>query len=241
MKIITETTYEAMCELTASILLGKMCQDKRVNMALTAGSTPRGIYELLAPTLRKHDCFSNVHYYTFDEVPIVGQEHGLTLTSLSQLYFTPAQIAKTHIHPITTDNYHHFAQQIEHAGGLDLMMLGIGADGHFCANMPGTTRWQESTYRVDLTQPIPEPWYQNLQSTFDPMPDCFVTMGARSIMQAKHLLLIANGSEKATIINKALTGPIDPAVPASVLQLHPNLTVVLDEHAAVLLPDKMVE
>ncbi|MEG2505389.1 MAG: glucosamine-6-phosphate deaminase, partial [Carnobacterium sp.] len=83
---------------------------------------------------------ANVHYYSFDEVPFKGEAVGMTEGLLRAEYFGPAEIAESNIHLLSPDNYQDFDAEIANAGGLDVMLIGIGGDGHFCANMPGSTR-----------------------------------------------------------------------------------------------------
>lgn len=235
MKIIKTATYEEMSEATVNILLSHMSQEKRVNLSITAGNSPKRTYEMLIPKVKNKSYYENVHYYNFDEVPVEGQEIGVTMSALNEAYFEPAAIDPANIHPMTTENYQAFPKEIADAGGLDVMLIGIGADGHFCANMPGTTQFHEASYRIDLTQEVDEPWYQEVKK--DLKTDSFVTLGAKSLMRVRHLVLIANGKGKAEILKQALTGPVTPAIPSSILQLHPNFTVITDAEAGALLND----
>lgn len=230
MKLIIEESYEELSQTTAQILLGHMHQDRRVNVSITAGNSPKRLYELLPPLTKNKKHLSNVHYYSFDEVPLKGEPLGMTAGLLREQYFTPAAIPESHIHLLEPEHYQSFDDEIANAGGLDVMLIGIGGDGHFCGNMPGSTQFDKLTYKVEMR---PEyPWYDGLKAELgDKMPDAFFTMGAASLMKVKHLILIANGKHKASIIKKALTGPVDPMIPSSILKLHPNLTVILDQEA----------
>ncbi len=92
-----------------------------------------------------------MHYYNFDEIPFRGQSReGVTISNLRQLFFTPAQIKEENIHKLTLDNAAQHDRQLEEAGGLDLMVLGLGADGHFCGNLPNTTRFHDQTVEVPI-------------------------------------------------------------------------------------------
>lgn len=226
MKIIVEKNAEQMSETAKNILLAHMLQDKRVNLSITAGNTPVETYQRLSKAVQHYDV-SNVHYYNFDEIPVKNQKEGVTLTDLRRLYLTPAQVPNANIHPLTPENYATHQQTIANAGGLDLMLIGLGQDGHFCGNMPTTTQWNQLIYPVTVTGE--EPWF---------VPEImekgltFVTMGPASVMKVRHLVLIVNGKQKAETVKKVLTEPISEKLPASILQLHPNFTVVLDEEAA---------
>jgi 6-phosphogluconolactonase/glucosamine-6-phosphate isomerase/deaminase len=227
MKVMIEKDFDAMSETAKNILLGHMSQDKRVNLSITAGNTPVGVYQRLVEIVKDSSNYDNVHYYNFDEIPEPGQAEGITITDLRKLYFTPANIAPENIHPLTVENYAEQDQRLAMAGGLDAMLIGLGGDGHFCGNMPTTTSFANHTYKVKVTGG--EPWF---------VPEMmnvgmeFVTMGPASVMKVKHLILIVNGEKKAKMVKNVLQGPVTAAYPASILQLHPNLTVVLDKAAA---------
>ncbi len=227
MKIMIEKDFETMSETAKTVLLGHMSQAKRVNLAITAGKTPIKVYEKMVATVKDSPNYDNVHYYNFDEIPLPDQTEGITISDLKKLYLTPANIKPEQIHPLTIDNYQEQDQQIEAVGGLDAMLIGLGEDGHFCGNMPQTTRFNETTYKVTVSGE--EPWFvpEMMQKGMS-----FVTMGPVSIMRVKHLILIVNGKKKASMVKDVLTGPITEEKPASFLQLHPNLTVILDQEAA---------
>jgi len=227
MKIIIEKDYEAMSELTKNILIGEMTHDRRINLSITGGNTPKRVYEKLTEAVKNSRHFDNVHYYNFDEIPVPGQTEGITMSDLRRLYLTPANIAEKNIHPLTVENYEKQDERIATAGGLDLMLIGLGQDGHFCGNMPGSTKFNYFTNKVQVNGD--ESWYA---PGIIEIGDSFVTMGPASAMRVKHLVLIVNGSAKAKMVKQVLTGPVTESIPASILQLHPNLTVILDEAAA---------
>jgi len=216
-----------MSELTKNILIGYMTNAKRVNMSITAGNTPVRTYEKLVEAIKDNGAYDNVHYYNFDEIPVSNREEGITISDIKRLYLTPVGVKSENIHPLTVENAAGQDQRIADAGGLDVMLIGLGGDGHFCGNMPGTTKFGNETYTVKINGD--EPWYNEGE-----MPGLkeFVTMGPVSVLRVKHLVLIVNGASKAAMVKQVLTGPVTEEYPASILQLHPNLTVILDEEAA---------
>ena len=117
---------------------------------------------------------------------------------------------------------------IDRLGGIDLQLLGIGYDGHIGFNEPDTY-FEKSTHRVTLDSSTIEANSRFFASR-DDVPKTAITMGIGGIMSAKRVLLIANGKGKREIVEKAFFGPITPSVPASILQLHPNLTVIYSEN-----------
>ena len=117
--------------------------------------------------------------------------------------------------------------RIGRLGGIDLQLLGIGVDGHIGFNEPADV-FVKSTHVVDLHESTIRANSRFFENE-DQVPRQAVTMGMVSIMQAKKILLIANGKAKKDIVQKAFFGPITPEIPASILQLHPDITVVFSE------------
>jgi glucosamine-6-phosphate deaminase len=122
-----------------------------------------------------------------------------------------------------------YEDAIQAQGGIDLQVVGIGANGHVGFNEPGSP-FGARTRLVSIS-----PGNAHAIASKDPVPTHGITMGIRTIMNARHVLLLAKGGDKAAIMQTALLGPVTEDVPASVLQLHPKLTVLLDEPAAAVL------
>ncbi|KAF1293042.1 glucosamine-6-phosphate deaminase [Candidatus Enterococcus leclercqii] len=237
MKIIIEKDYEAMSRTAANLLLGKMYNNHRVNLAITAGATPVGMYQMLVPEVKGRSYLENVHFYNFDEIPIVGEKQGVTTRNLTTLFFEPAQIAEENIHELNETNWESQDQRLQAAGGLDLILMGIGSDGHFCGNLPGTTKFGDLTSKVAIGPKLKEGLAHEVGGDSSKVPDFYVTMGPKSVMQTRQLVMIANGQKKAAIIKEAFFGPVTETIPSSVLQLHPDLTLILDEEAAAEIKD----
>lgn len=236
MRIIITKDYDELGKVATQHVLGQMFkQQNRVNLAITAGKTPLKVYEHLVPEVKDKGYLSHVHYYNFDEIPYKKEDHlGITMSELNELYFEPANIAKENIHPLDTQNYLTQDARIMADGGLDCILLGIGEDGHYCGNLPGTTTFEDFTARVDCDDNMKQRIAGHFSNPED-IPDFYVTMGPRSIMAAKQLVMIANGTRKAKIMKQFIEGEVTREVPASILRMHPNLTVIMDEEAASLL------
>ncbi|MBK5247470.1 MAG: glucosamine-6-phosphate deaminase, partial [Peptostreptococcaceae bacterium] len=114
---------------------------------------------------------------------------------------------------------------IENLGGIDLQLLGIGHNGHIGFNEPNIA-FEKMTHCVELNQSTREA-NSKYFGTLDQVPQKAITVGIRLIMQARKILLVVNGKDKKEILEQALFGPVTPKVPASILQMHPNLTVVV--------------
>jgi glucosamine-6-phosphate deaminase len=121
-----------------------------------------------------------------------------------------------------------YDDMIKSLGGIDLQLLGIGLDGHIGFNEPDSY-FEKATHKVELDPSTIDANARFFASRED-VPTTAITMGMGGIMSAKKVLLIANGKGKADIVQKAFFGPITPAVPASILQLHPDLTVIYSEN-----------
>ena len=125
---------------------------------------------------------------------------------------------------------------IRSVGGIDIQLLGIGGNGHIGFNEPGEA-FEKETHCVDLTESTIKANARFFES-MDEVPKQAYTMGIKNIMAAKKILLVATGSAKADALYKSLYGPITPNVPASILQLHQDVTVVADEDALSLIKEK---
>lgn len=236
MKVILTKDYDELSKVAAQMLLGEMFQrHERVNLAITAGTTPIGMYEKLVAEVKDKAYFDNVHYYNFDEIPYKsGIREGVTIGDLRKLYYTPAAISEDQIHILDGENYLEQDQRVAEAGGLDAILLGIGADGHYCGNLPGTTKFTDFTTKVACDEEMKERIGRHFEDPAE-TPDFYVTMGPRSVMNARHLILFASGIKKAAIMKTFIEGTITSEIPASILKMHPHLTVILDEEAASLL------
>lgn len=237
MRIFIEKDFEKMSQLAKEIVFSKMTEDRRVNLSLTGGSTPKRFYELLVDEIKDRGTqLDHVHYYPFDETIVLDKNNRVVgydnFDALYQNFFKPANIDDQHIHRMKENQYADFAEKIEEAGGLDLMLFGMGEDGHFNANMPGSVQYDQKVYAVDLTKEYPwnTPYQESLGA--DQHADEMYTLGLPSLLKVKHAVLIVNGEHKAEAIDRAINGPIDPNFPSSYLRLHPNLTILMDAPAS---------
>ncbi|MFB1050652.1 glucosamine-6-phosphate deaminase [Paraliobacillus sp. JSM ZJ581] len=233
MRLIIAKDEKEMSNIAAQHLLGYMYQDRRVNMAITAGSSPVGTYNTLIPQVKNKLYFSNVHYYNFDEVPYRQEDReGVTISKLRELYLTPANISRENIHVLDQYNYSKYDEIIKKDGGLDVVLLGVGSDGHYCGNLPGTTKFGDMTSKVTIKEKSKKHILPEFDYIESHLPDYYLTMGPKSIMAIQNLIMIATGKEKSDIIKRLLDGPVDEEIPASILMLHPNLTLIIDADAA---------
>lgn len=237
MKIIIGKDVEEMSQVAAGYVMSYMYQDReRVNLSITGGTTPQRMYEILVPMVKDKKQFQHVHFYNFDEIPYRKEDReGVTISGLRDAFFTPAHIKEEQIHKLDQFNYQTQDERIEKDGGLDMVILGVGADGHFCGNLPQTTKFGDLTTRVDNDQRLKARILPEFNNVEEDVPEYYITMGPRSIMRARHIVMIASGVKKAGIIKTLLEQVVDQDVSASILTLHPHFTLIVDEEAASLL------
>lgn len=234
MKLIVEENERLMSESAMQIILGAMLQDKKVNISLTAGRSPKLLYQMMVPYVKDKKKFEDVEYWIFDEAPYFGEkkgEPGPIWVEMQDLFFRDANIPDERIHIPSMENYMVYDKMIRDAGGLDVMLIGLGWDGHFCSNCPRCTPLDSYTYSMDRKiKNALNPTYPDR-----PLQPYSLTMGPKSLMRVKHLVMIVNGKEKAEIFKKFLEEPISDEIPSTILRLHPNFTVICDRDAASLI------
>ena len=202
------------------------------------GSTPLGLYAELARLCKAGEIsFAKARTFNLDEYVGLDGSH-----DQSYRYFMNENLFK-HIDidiqntrvpdGIDTSAAAAYDEEIAAAGGIDLQLLGIGVDGHIGFNEPGTP-WDSCTHVVEL-HPSTREVNARFFNSIDEVPTHAVTMGIKTVMNARSIILIAIGKSKAEIIRDMIKGPITTDVPASILQLHPFVEVYLDEAAAALL------
>lgn len=250
MRFIITKDHEELSQVMSQMMLKHMLMNEnRVNIAITTGSTCIDGYKILAPQIRDKEYFANIHYYIFDEFWFKNEDHqgstSVCQISLNEKFFLQANIDKANIHDLDYENYKTFDRDIVKQGGFELVIMGIGKNGHFCGNQPGTfTSWNEGTrlVRCDTTEYLKAYSRKLLHLDFHSedesrIPEHYITMGPNTIMKAKNIIFILSGKEKAEVAKRAFIDPIDKEFPVSIFQLHQNVTAILDEDAAELIKD----
>lgn len=234
MKVIIKKDYEEMSQTAAQMLLESIQTPGPRHLAITAGSSPNRAYEILSEKFAKDKFSYDVTFYNFDEIPFAKSGgDGITITNLKKQFFTPAGIPADKIHQLTMENYQTHDAYLASVGGLHEVYLGIGGDGHFCGNLPNTTKFGDLTTYVPISMIAngQEMMAKELGSA-DEVPEGYTTMGPKSIMNIPRIVMLASGKGKAAILKQALFGPVTEAIPSSIFQLHPNFTLICDEDAA---------
>ena len=237
MKIYKAKDYKDMSRKAANIISAQVIMKPNCVLGLATGSTPIGTYAQLVEWYNKGDLdFSEVTTVNLDEYK------GLPRTNDQSYYYFMHQhlFDRVNIDPERTNvpngmepdaekECGRYEELIRSLGGVDLQLLGLGHNGHIGFNAPGEA-FEKETHCVDLTESTIEA-NKRFFASADDVPKQAYTMGIKTIMQAKKILIVVNGENKADIVERAFFGPVTPEVPASILQLHNDVTLVGDEAA----------
>lgn len=229
--------YKDMSRKAANILSAQVIMKPSCVLGLATGSSPLGTYKQLIEWYNKGDIdFSHVTTINLDEYKGLSPENKQSYRFfMNTNFFDHINIDKKRTFvpdglemdsEIATKNYNEI---IKNSGGVDLQLLGLGHNGHIGFNEPGE-QFERETHCVNLAQTTIEANRRFFESE-DQVPKQAYTMGIKSIMQAKKIVLIVSGEDKAEILDRALNGPITPELPASILQLHNDVIVVADKAA----------
>lgn len=227
--------YYTVSRKAANLISAQVIMKPNAVLGLATGSSPIGTYAQLVRWYEKGDLdFSEVTSVNLDEYVGLSPDNDQSYRYfMNQHLFDHVNINKENTYVpngLTTDIEKECADydaRIADLGGIDLQLLGIGKNGHIGFNEPNTA-FETTTHKVKLKDSTIEANARFFNSRED-VPTHAITMGLKSIMLAKKILLIANGQAKMDILKKALYGPVTPEIPASILQLHPDLTVVCTE------------
>ena len=237
MKLYRAKDYYDMSRKAANIISAQIIMKPNCVLGLATGSTPVGAYKQLIEWYNKGDLdFSRVKTANLDEYK------GLTRDNDQSYYHFMKQNLFMHVN-IDVTNTHipdgmesdavkeaaRYEEILRNLGGIDLQILGLGHNGHIGFNEPSDI-FPKDTHIVDLQESTIEANKRFFESA-DQVPRQAYTMGIGTIIRAKKILLMVSGEDKAEILYNALCGPVTPKVPASILQLHPDVIIVADEAA----------
>ena len=238
MRILSSRDYDQMSRRAAYVVAGQVWSKPRSELGLATGETPLGLYRELVRFFQEGDLdFSDVVTFNLDEYLGLPRHdpHSYAWYMEEHLFrFVNVAPERRHIPDGTAADPGaeclRYERTLEAAGGVDLQILGLGRDGHIGFNEPDV-KFEKGTHVVELAESTIQ-----ANARFFPSPDQVPTralsMGIKTIMSAKRILLLASGKEKADAIAAAVRGPVTPDLPASVLQLHPDATFVVDAAAA---------
>lgn len=232
---------EAIGAAAASLFAACVIAKPQAVLGLATGSTPIPTYDKMAELYRAGAVdFSGVTTFNLDEYVGLNREHEQSYYAfMMEHLFQHINVPHSRIHVLSgtaadpAAECRAYEESIAAAGGIDLQILGIGRNGHIAFNEPADS-FAPATHVVELTPSTIEANTRFFANS-DEVPRQALSMGIGSIMKARSILLIATGSDKAQAVKDMVNGPVTPRCPASVLQLHPSVVVMLDKDAASLL------
>ncbi|SFO48838.1 glucosamine-6-phosphate deaminase [Pseudobutyrivibrio sp. JW11] len=238
MKIYKEKDYDAVSKRAAALVAAQIKEKNDSILGLATGSSPVGMYKELVEMYNSGELsFKNIRTINLDEYAgLADDDINSYHYFMNQHLFSKVDIdlANTHLpNGIAVDpdaECASYEAMVQTLGGADLQVLGLGENGHIGFNEPGTP-FTETTHLVDLTESTIRA-NSRLFEKIEDVPRQAYSMGIKTIMSAKRILLIVTGTAKADALAKVLNGPVTETVPGSVLQTHPDVTVICDEAAA---------
>lgn len=237
MKIVKATDYNHMSRMAANIISAQVILKPDCVLGLATGSTPIGTYENLIQWFKKGDLdFSQVTSVNLDEYKGLPSDNDQSYRYfMNEHLFNHVNINKERTfvpdgtEPDAAKACEAYNNIIKEVGGIDLQLLGLGHNGHIGFNEPAD-EFEKETHCVDLAESTIEA-NKRFFASADMVPKQAYTMGIKTIMQARKVVVVVSGADKADIVKKAFFGPVTPQVPASILQLHNDFTLVGDEAA----------
>jgi len=238
MEVIICKTDDEMSRAAAEAVADVLNAKPNAVLGMATGSTPLGLYQQL---VRMHKAgqldFSQVTTFNLDEyvgLPVTHEQsyHRFMHENFFRHVNIPPQ--NVHIPSGTTRNYRAFCdwyeQRIRECGGIDVQILGIGSDGHIAFNEPASSLSSRTRLKTLAKSTIDD--NARFFKSRDEVPIYAITMGVGTIMEARKILLLANGKKKADAVAQAVEGPVTSMITASALQMHPDATVYIDHEAA---------
>lgn len=239
MLVVLTKDYEAVSREAARIVAGAVRSKPDLVLGLATGSTPLGLYKELISLYGSGTLdFSRTTSFNLDEYLGLAPSHPQSFHHFMEAnFFSQVDVPRERIHipdgtiPGDYDEYcAGYERAIKTAGGIDLQILGIGRNGHIGFNEPTSSLASRTRLKALSRETIED--NRHFFPNQEEMPKCAITMGIGTILDSRRVLLLASGRSKAAAVAKAIEGPISSSVSASALQLHPDVTFILDEEAA---------
>nr|WP_297429545.1 glucosamine-6-phosphate deaminase [uncultured Actinotalea sp.] len=239
MEVLITEDADRLAAVVADAVVDLLTRRPDAVLGLATGSSPLGVYdELHRRFLRGEVSFARARGFALDEYVGLPKEHPeryanvLDRELVSRVDFAPDAVQApdglASDLPAACDA---FEAAMAAAGGVDLQILGIGTDGHIAFNEPGSSLGSRTRLKT-LTQQTLRDNSRFFDGDVDAIPRHCLTQGLGTIMDARHVVLVASGSAKAQAVHQMVEGPVTAMWPASILQLHGHVTVVVDEPAA---------
>ena len=245
MLVVLKQDAQEVGQEAARIVSAAVCAKPSLVLGLATGSTPLGMYEKLI-SLHKNSGldFSKTTSFNLDEYLGLAPDNPQSFHCfMHSNFFAHVNFSKDKVHipsGALRANYSEYCEsyesEIRKAGGIDLQILGIGRNGHIGFNEPNSSLASRTRLK-ELTQETIED-NRRFFPKDEEIPECAITMGIGTILDARRILILATGKSKAAAVAKAIEGPISSSVSASALQLHPDVTFIIDEEAACALTQR---
>ncbi|MDQ0482102.1 glucosamine-6-phosphate deaminase [Guptibacillus hwajinpoensis] len=237
MRIIEAIDYEHMSSLAARYLIEKISTNPELILGLATGGTPEGTYKRLIEDHRTNGTsYKDITTYNLDEYVGFSSDNPNSYHAfMYENLFSELDIQDTNVHlpnGVAIDLVEEckaYEELIEETGGIDIQLLGMGSNGHIGFNEPGTS-FEANTHLVELTQSTREANARFFKA-IDDVPREAITMGIATIMRSKEILLLVSGETKRNALKELLNGDVRESFPASVLNRHPNVTIIADQKA----------
>lgn len=236
MNIYVYPDKETLAKAAAALMAATVLEKPDAILGLATGSTPVPTYrEMARLNAAGVVSFARTRTFNLDEYAGMAPDHPQSYRRfMDEQLFDHIDIDKANTHVpsgfVDATLAADYDRQIADAGGVDLQLLGIGHDGHIGFNEPAED-FSRTTHIVDLTE-VTRQANARFFDSIDEVPTQAVTMGIGTIMQARRILMIATGADKADTVKAMLEGPVTPQMPASILAMHRDVIVMLDAAAA---------
>ena len=239
MLVVIKKDYQEVGSEAARIMAGAVRSDPTIVLGLATGSTPLGLYKELIALHRAGDLdFSQATSFNLDEYLGLPAAHPQSFHFfMKQNFFSHVNLSAANVHipdGTISGDYDAYCAQYEQcikaAGGIDLQILGIGRNGHVGFNEPTSSLASRTRLKALSRETVED--NRHFFAHESEMPKCAITMGIGTILDSRRVLLLASGRSKAAAVAKAIEGPITSSVSASALQMHADVTFILDEDAA---------
>ncbi|HEY8804681.1 MAG TPA: glucosamine-6-phosphate deaminase [Clostridium sp.] len=238
MRIIVVDNYDEMSKRAALMITSQVMLKPDSVLGLATGDTPLGMYKELIKLYNKKDVdFNEVRTFNLDEYYELDRENPQSYYNyMNTNLFNSINIVRENINMpdgMAKDivaSCKGYENKIKELGGIDMQVLGIGGNGHIGFNEPNVN-FEAETHLVHLDERTIEANSRFFKSIRD-VPVKAISMGIKTIMNSKKIILLANGINKAEAIERAVNGKINPNIPASILQLHNDVTIIIDKQAA---------
>jgi glucosamine-6-phosphate deaminase len=242
MLVVIADDYEVLSRRAARLVASALRQKPQLVLGLATGSTPQGLYRELVRMHREEGLdFSRVTTFNLDEYLGLGPDHPQSYHRyMREHLFDHVNVDPARVHipdgEVAGDYASYCAAyeaSIREAGGIDVQVLGIGATGHIGFNEPTSSLASRTRVKTLTAHTLED--NRRFFSAQEEMPECAITVGIGTILEARHVVLLASGAAKAEPVARAIEGPITASCSASALQMHRHVTAFLDEDSAALL------